>query len=121
MFGGGEVFMHMSGAHAGSGENQPRLVFWEVTKGCNLRCIHCRASATELSSPLDLPTGKAIEIIGQIAAFAKPILVLSGGEPLYRADVLDLARVATDRGLRVALATNGTQVNKTVAHKIVDA
>ncbi len=118
--GGEEVFMHTSDGHA-SGGNLPRLVFWEITKGCNLRCIHCRASATELSSPLDLPTGKAIEIIGQIATFAKPILVLSGGEPLYRGDVFDLARVATDRGLRVALATNGTQVNKTVARKIVDA
>ncbi len=106
---------------AGPEINKPRLIFWEVTKGCNLRCIHCRASATELSSPADLPTGKAVEIISQIASFAKPILVLSGGEPLYRADVLDLARVATDRGLRVALATNGTQVSKTVAKKIVES
>ncbi len=112
--------MDKAGVPAG-GESKPRLIFWEVTKGCNLRCIHCRASATELSSPLDLPTGKAVEIISQIASFAQPILVLSGGEPLYRADVFDLARVATDRGLRVALATNGTQVSKAVAKKIVDA
>ncbi len=100
---------------------KPRLIFWEVTKGCNLRCIHCRASATELSSPADLSTGQAVEVIGQIAAYAQPILVLSGGEPLYRRDVFDLARVASDRGLRVALATNGTQVNKQVARKIVDS
>src|SRR5512146_2243169 len=112
--------MHTGNGHPAE-SNKPRLIFWEVTKGCNLRCIHCRASATELSSPLDLPTGKAVEIISQIANFAKPILVLSGGEPLYRADVLDLARVATDRGLRVALATNGTQVTKAVAKKAVDA
>jgi radical SAM protein with 4Fe4S-binding SPASM domain len=113
----------MPSAHgrANDGAGKPRLIFWEVTKGCNLRCIHCRASATELSSPLDLPTGKAVEIIGQIASFAQPILVLSGGEPLYRADIFDLARVATDRGLRVALATNGTQVNQPIARKIVEA
>jgi radical SAM protein with 4Fe4S-binding SPASM domain len=102
-------------------ENKPRLVFWEVTKGCNLRCIHCRATATELSSPNDLPTKKALEIIDQIAGFSNPILVLSGGEPLYRADIFQLARYATDRGLRVALATNGTLVTKGVARKIVDA
>jgi AdoMet-dependent heme synthase len=102
-------------------DNKPRLVFWEVTKGCNLRCIHCRATATELSSPTDLPTAKALAIIDQIAEFSSPILVLSGGEPLFRRDIFELARHATDRGLRVALATNGTLVSKTVARKIVDA
>src|SRR6201997_57080 len=104
-----------------AGENKPRLIFWEVTKGCNLRCIHCRASATELSSPSDLSTERALGIIDQIAAAANPILVLSGGEPLYRSDIFQLARYATDKGLRVALATNGTQVTKEVARMIVDA
>jgi len=99
----------------------PRLIFWEVTKGCNLRCIHCRATATELSSPTDLPTGRAIEIIKQISDFANPILVLSGGEPLYRHDIFDLAHFATERGLRVALATNGTLVTKQVAKRAVES
>ncbi len=99
----------------------PRLIFWETTKGCNLRCIHCRATATELSSPMDLPTAKGKEIIDQIAAFANPILILSGGEPLFRKDIYELAAYATGKGLRVALATNGTGVTKDVARKIVDA
>src|SRR6202795_5296653 len=73
-------------------EYPPRLIFWEVTKGCNLRCVHCRATATELSSPSDLSTKMALEIIDQIAAEANPILVLSGGEPLYRSDIFQLAR-----------------------------
>ncbi len=102
-------------------ENTARLVFWEVTKGCNLRCIHCRATATELSSPTDLATRTALNIIDQIAAAANPILVLSGGEPLYRSDIFQLARYAADKGLRVALATNGTLVTKDVARMIVDA
>ena len=102
-------------------ENKPRLIFWEVTKGCNLRCIHCRATATELSSPTDLPTSTALEIIDQIVAAANPILVLSGGEPLYRNDIFQLARYGTDKGLRVALATNGTLVTKDVARMIVDS
>ena len=99
----------------------PRLIFWELTKGCNLRCIHCRASATELQSPKDLPTRTALGIIDQIAAAANPILVLSGGEPLYRSDIFQLTRYATDKGLRVALATNGTLVTKEVARMIVDS
>ncbi len=102
-------------------EYTPRLIFWEVTKGCNLRCIHCRATATELMSPNDLPTEKALDIISQIANFGNPILVLSGGEPLYRADIFELAEYATSRGLRVALATNGTLVTKDVAQKIKNA
>ncbi len=102
-------------------QNKPRLVFWELTKGCNLRCIHCRASATELSSPNDLSTQAARDIIDQIAEVSSPILVLSGGEPLFRSDIFQLARYGTDKGLRVALATNGTLVTKQVAQKIVDS
>jgi len=111
-----------NGQHLSQGsESKPRLIFWEVTKGCNLRCIHCRATATELISPTDLATHAALDIIDQIAAAATPILVLSGGEPLYRSDIFQLARYATDKGLRVALATNGTLVTREVARMIVDA
>src|ERR1700739_3220534 len=63
---------HMTSAngngHTAGGDNKARLVFWEVTKGCNLRCIHCRASATELSSPPDLPPRNALDILGQFPA-----------------------------------------------------
>jgi len=86
-----------------------------------LRCIHCRATATELSSPNDLPTTKALNIIKQVSQLSLPILVLSGGEPLFRQDIFELAASARDCGLRVALATNGTLVTKQVAQKIVDA
>jgi radical SAM protein with 4Fe4S-binding SPASM domain len=102
-------------------QNKPRLVFWELTKGCNLRCIHCRASATELSSPNDLSTATAKAIIDQIAEVSSPILVLSGGEPLFRKDIFELARYGTEKGLRVALATNGTLVTRQVAQKIFDS
>src|SRR3989338_4981661 len=56
---------------------RPRLVFWELTKGCNLRCIHCRASATEVCSPDDLSTESCSPIIDQLAEVAPFILVLS--------------------------------------------
>jgi radical SAM protein with 4Fe4S-binding SPASM domain len=111
-----------NGEHSTQGSvAKARLIFWEVTKGCNLRCVHCRATATELSSPSDLSTEKALGIIDQIAAAANPILVLSGGEPLFRSDIFHLARYASDKGLRVALATNGTLVTKDVARRIVEA
>src|SRR5579863_8533170 len=112
---------HSDHRHSEPNQNKPRLIFWELTKACNLRCIHCRASATELSSPSDLSTQKAKNIIDQIAAVSSPILVLSGGEPLFRSDIFELARYGTEKGLRVALATNGTLVTKQVAQRIVDS
>ena len=80
----------------GNGQPVPRLVFWELTKGCNLRCVHCRASAQELASPFDLNTIESIKVIDRIADYARPVLVLSGGEPLFRKDVFALAAYAAD-------------------------
>jgi heme b synthase len=100
---------------------RPRLIFWELTTGCNLRCIHCRASATELMSPEDLTTTECLRIIDDIASFAPFILVLSGGEPLWRRDVFDIARYAVSKQIRVALATNGTLLDEAMAERIQDA
>ncbi len=100
---------------------RPRLIFWELTTGCNLRCIHCRASATELMSPEDLSYQESCDVIDQVAEYAPFILVLSGGEPLYRRDVFDLAERARAKNIRVALATNGTLVDDSMADRIVGA
>lgn len=100
---------------------RPRLVFWELTTGCNLSCIHCRASATELMSPDDLSTAECLSIVDQIASYAPLILVLSGGEPLWRRDVFEIASHAVSKGLRVALATNGTLIDEAMAIRIKDA
>lgn len=110
--------MNPAGATSGY---RPRLVFWELTTGCNLRCIHCRASATELMSPDDLSTVECLAIVDQIASYAPLILVLSGGEPLWRRDVFDIASHAVSKGLRVALATNGTLIDETMAVRIKEA
>jgi heme b synthase len=107
--------------HGQTGRYQPRLIFWELTTGCNLRCIHCRASATELMSPDDLSYTECCHVIDEIAEYAPLILVLSGGEPLWRRDVFDLARRARRRNLRVALATNGTLVDEAMAQRIQEA
>jgi radical SAM protein with 4Fe4S-binding SPASM domain len=71
--------------------------------------------------PQDLNTEESLQLVDDIAAFAKPILVLSGGEPLFRPDIFDIARHASDAGLIVALATNGTMIDAEVAHKIKDS
>lgn len=97
----------------------PRLIFWETTAGCNLACIHCRRiTVADQLVPQDLTTAEAFDLIDQIAAFARPIFVLSGGEPLFRPDIFDIARHASDAGLIVALATNGTLIDGDVARRI---
>jgi radical SAM protein with 4Fe4S-binding SPASM domain len=68
--------------------------------------------------PQDLTTEEAFALIDQIASFARPIFILSGGEPLFRPDIFDIARHASDAGLIVALATNGTMIDAVVARKI---
>ena len=97
----------------------PRLVFWETTAGCNLACIHCRRiTVADQLLPQDLTTRESFDLIDQIAEFARPIFVLSGGEPLFRPDIFDIARHASDAGLIVALATNGTLIDADVARRI---
>jgi len=100
----------------------PRLIFWETTAGCNLRCIHCRRiDVADRLVPEDLSTAEAKQLIDQIVAFCNPILVLSGGEPLIRPDIFEVAEYAVSKGLRVALATNGTLIDEHMAQRIVDA
>jgi MoaA/NifB/PqqE/SkfB family radical SAM enzyme len=98
-----------------------RLVFWESTKACNLSCRHCRAVPQKKLSPTELTTSRALDLIDAIAKVAKPVMVLSGGEPLFRPDLYDIAEYGVGSGFRMALATNGTLVNERVAAKIADA
>jgi heme b synthase len=106
----------------GADNHELRLLFWETTAGCNLECIHCRR--LDVSRQLmknDLTTAESLVFIRQLAEFAKPILVLSGGEPLFRPDIFQIAMHARDCGLPVALATNGTLIDEHIAHAIVDS
>ncbi|MCP4129606.1 MAG: heme b synthase [bacterium] len=98
--------------------NIPRLVFWELTKRCNLSCAHCRAEAEDFDFSGELDLDRAKKIIDDITGFASPILVLTGGEPLYRKDIFDIASYAGSKDLRVALATNGTLIDEEKAERI---
>lgn len=104
------------------GRNDLRLVFWETTSACNLECIHCRRTdvAMELARA-DMSTEMGKKFIDSLSDFSKPILVFSGGEPLFRKDIFELASYAKGKGLTTALATNGTLVDEDKATRIVEA
>lgn len=99
-----------------------RLLFWETTTGCNLACIHCRRlEVSQTLSKLDMTTAQALAMIRSLPETGQPILVFSGGEPLMRPDLFELAEEARALGLPTALATNGTLVDDAMARKIVSA
>jgi AdoMet-dependent heme synthase len=87
---------------------------WEVTRRCNLRCVHCRCSSDESASEGDFTTDEGKRFLTGIASFSKPVVVLSGGEPLLRPDLFELAAFGASLGLRMCIATNGTLVDDEV-------
>lgn len=103
-------------------EFAPKWIAWEITRRCNLRCVHCRSSSeTVVKEHPDFSTKEAFGILDDISSYVKPVVVLSGGEPLLRNDVFDIAKYGTDKGLRMCLATNGTIVTDEICRKIKDS
>lgn len=98
----------------------PRLIAWELTAGCNLSCVHCRGASTFEIPKGELTTDEAKHFIDEIVEMGNPILIITGGEPLVRKDVFEIAQYGTDKGLRVVMATNGTLVTPEVAKKMKD-
>jgi heme b synthase len=92
-----------------------RMVAWEVTRSCNLACIHCRASAKYGPYAGELTTDEALRLVDAIAAVSKPVIILTGGEPLLRPDIFEIAAYGDNKGLRMVLATNGTLVTEQIA------
>jgi len=88
----------------------PKWIAWETTRRCNLDCVHCRASSNAEAPAGAWTTERGLAFLRELAGWVKPVVVLSGGEPLLRADWADLAREGTALGLRMCLATNGTLV-----------
>lgn len=87
---------------------RPFLVFWEITRACALACRHCRAEAQSHRHPEELNTTESLRLVDQLAEMAPPMLILTGGDPLMRPDVLTLARRASDAGIRVGLSPAAT-------------
>ncbi|MGD9367547.1 MAG: heme b synthase [Desulfobacteraceae bacterium] len=104
-----------------SGPPALRLVAWETTRNCNLNCVHCRAAATCGPYTGELDTQAAFTLLDQIAEVAKPIIILTGGEPLLREDIFDIARYGNDKGMRMVMSPNGTLVTKEIAIQMANA
>ncbi len=99
----------------------PPIVVWNCTKQCNLHCVHCYASATSQASSAEMSTEEAKTFILGLAEFKVPVILFSGGEPLMRRDLFELAGFAREQGLRVVLSTNGTLITESVARKLRQA
>ncbi len=89
-----------------------RLVAWETTRNCNLSCIHCRASADNGPFEGELDTRMSLSLLDQISETGKPIVILTGGEPLLRPDIFEIAAYGTEKGLRMVMAPNGTLITR---------
>ena len=97
------------------------VVVWNITRACNLNCIHCYARAVHLSDDRELSTEQGLDLLDDLAGFGVPVVLFSGGEPLVRPDLTDLARHAVDRGIRAVISTNGTLIDEEKAVLLKDA
>jgi Fe-coproporphyrin III synthase len=97
--------------------NKP-VVVWNSTKRCNLHCMHCYSQSDNKVYPNELTTEQAKIFISDLAVFRVPVLLFSGGEPLFRSDLFDLAKLASEAGIRPVLSTNGTLITQAVAQKL---
>jgi len=89
-------------------DETPFLAIWEITQSCDLACKHCRAAAQPLAHPDELTNAEGKALIDQISQMGVPIFVLTGGDPMKRADLFELIRYAADKGVQVAITPSAT-------------
>jgi heme b synthase len=95
-----------------------KMVAWEITRSCNLFCAHCRSSSTSSTYKDELTTEECLGLVDGILDVGKPVIIISGGEPLLRPDLFQIARYAVEKGIRVVMGTNGTLITDEIAHKL---
>jgi 12,18-didecarboxysiroheme deacetylase len=88
------------------------VVVWNVTRRCNLKCIHCYSSSQNVRYGYELKTEEGKKLIANLAEFGSPVILFSGGEPLLRRDLPELIQFAVDKGMRAVISTNGTLITK---------
>lgn len=98
-----------------------RLVAWELTRSCNLACVHCRAAAQDKPYEGELTTAECKRVMDEIAEVGKPIVILTGGEPLLRPDVFELARYGNAKDFKMTMATNGTLLSPGIVREMIDS
>ncbi len=102
-----------------SADKKP-VVVWNITRGCNLKCVHCYAQAKAVGGPDELTTDEGLALIDDLAAFGAPVMLFSGGEPLVRPDLTTLIRRAVGNGMRAVISTNGTLIDQEKAAELKD-
>ena len=99
----------------------PFIVIWELTRACQLHCLHCRAEAQHHRHPLELSLDEGKKLIDDIYEMENPLLVFTGGDPLERPDVFDIAEYAIKKGVRVSMTPSATpNVTKEAMQKAKD-
>ncbi|MBI5773929.1 MAG: radical SAM protein [Verrucomicrobia bacterium] len=107
------------GAARTAGERKP-IVVWNITRRCNLKCIHCYSDSDAREYPGELTWEQCQSVVDDLAQFAVPAVLLSGGEPLIHPRFFDLAGYARGKGLRLTISTNGTLIDRDAAQRLKD-
>jgi len=100
-----------------SADKKP-VVVWNATRRCNLRCVHCYAHARDQAEAGELTTEQGKTLLDDLAAFGVPVVLFSGGEPLVRKDLPELAAYAVTKGMRAVISTNGTLITAPMARTL---
>ncbi|MGO9619852.1 MAG: 12,18-didecarboxysiroheme deacetylase [Desulfobaccales bacterium] len=102
-----------------SADKKPVLV-WNITRRCNLKCLHCYAQATAGPAPDELSPQAALDLLRDLKDFGTPVVLFSGGEPLLRPDLFELVDRAVAHGMRAVISTNGTLITRDLAWRLKD-
>ncbi len=100
-------------------ERKP-IVVWNLTRTCNLKCVHCYTDSEAKRYPDELTTEQCKAVLDDLAAFKVPAVLFSGGEPLMRPDIFELAEYARSLNLHVVFSTNGTLIDQKMAERFVE-
>jgi len=98
-----------------------KMIAWELTRSCNLACSHCRASSKHGPYPNELTTQECFNLIDEIVSFSKPLIIMTGGEPLLRKDIFEIAKYGKSKGLVMVMSPNGTLLSDENVKKIIDS
>ena len=99
-------------------EDKKPVVVWNMTRRCNLKCVHCYAQAVDPDGQDEISTEQGKAIIDDLAAYGAPVMLFSGGEPLVRRDLPELASHATQKGMRAVISTNVTLIDRDMAKRL---
>jgi radical SAM protein with 4Fe4S-binding SPASM domain len=118
-----EFYLKLAHSPTASGSEKfiPLVISWNLTRNCNLKCPHCYINATTQQLRNELSTEEAKNLIDQISEVSRPLLVLSGGEPLLRKDVFELVRYGATKGFKMGLGSNGSLLDGIAAKRLKEA